>query len=49
MENYALLKMKMIEVYNGLPVEENSEEENPAVEAGEESSEAYGDAFTCFL
>ena len=24
MENYALLKMKMIEVYNGLPVEGNS-------------------------
>ena len=57
MEKYALLKMKMIEVYIGLPdpdsVEENSEEENPAVEGGEksgdESSEANGDSFTCYL
>ena len=57
MEKYALLKMKMIEVYIGLPdpdsVEENPEEENPAVEEGEksrdESSEANGDDGTGFL
>ena len=54
MEKYALLKMKMTEVYIGLPdpdsVEENSEEENPADEGGEKSEdEADGDDGTGFL
>ena len=54
------LKMKIIEVYNGLPDLEddsfkgNSEEENTAVEISEgeksedESSEVDGDTYACF-
>ena len=57
MAKYAKLKMKMIEVYIGLPYpeddsaqEEKSEGENSEGEKSEdESSEADGDACTCFL
>ena len=60
MVKYAKLKMKMTEVYNGLPDPENDSEEEENSEnsqeeksegekSEEESSEADGDACTCFL